>query len=102
MSQITQVIHTARALQIAGKTPSIALLKNKLKSIPMPLLIQGLQQFKAMSQDELNAISLSNSEDHLTPEIKSQTDEINQLKQKITQLELAYQKLAARLDKLEQ
>ncbi|MGL5359171.1 MAG: DNA-binding protein [Shewanella sp.] len=53
MSPIDQVLAAARALEANGKTPSLALLKTRLgSSLPLPLLIQGLQQFKAMPKAE--------------------------------------------------
>lgn len=53
MSPIDQVLAAARALEVSGKTPSLALLKTRLgTSLPLPLLIQGLQQFKALPKAE--------------------------------------------------
>lgn len=49
MSPIDQVLAAARALEASGKVPSLALIKTRLgSSLPLPILIQGLQQFKSM------------------------------------------------------
>lgn len=49
MSPIDQVLAAACALEASGKTPSLALIKSRVgNKIPMPLLIQGLQQFKSI------------------------------------------------------
>lgn len=53
MSNIDQVLAVARALEASGKEPSLALIKTRLgNSLPLPILIQGLQQFKAMPKAE--------------------------------------------------
>lgn len=53
MSHIDQVLAVARALEASGKVPSLALIKTRLgNSLPLPILIQGLQQFKAMPRAE--------------------------------------------------
>ena len=66
----------------------------------MPILIQGLQQFRAMDTSSVEKIP---SLDKLPPatvpdEAKS---EIDQLKAELTQLKLAYQNLNSRLEQLE-
>lgn len=49
MSPLDQVLATARSLEACGKVPSLALIKTRLgSSLPLPILIQGLQQFKSM------------------------------------------------------
>ncbi|WP_144209810.1 hypothetical protein [Shewanella donghaensis] len=53
MSPIEQVLAAAKSIAIAGHTPTLALIKGKLgKRIPMPTLIQGLQQFKAIPKEQ--------------------------------------------------
>ncbi|MFB2727924.1 hypothetical protein ACE02H_10720 [Shewanella mangrovisoli] len=53
MSPIDQVLAAACALEASGKTPSLALIKSRVgNKIPMPLLIQGLQQFKSIPKAE--------------------------------------------------
>lgn len=63
MSPLDQVLAAARSLESCGKTPSLALLKTRLgTSLPLPILIQGLQQFKAMSKAEREQLaSLENA-----------------------------------------
>ncbi|KZK69956.1 hypothetical protein A1L58_01585 [Shewanella baltica] len=64
MSPLDQVLAAARSLEACGKVPSLALIKTRLgSSLPLPILIQGLQQFKSMPKAdrerlaELQAIS---------------------------------------------
>lgn len=53
MSPIDQVLAAACALEASGKTPSLALIKSRVgNKIPMPILIQGLQQFKSIPKAE--------------------------------------------------
>ncbi|MBW0297371.1 MULTISPECIES: hypothetical protein [Shewanella] len=53
MSPIDQVLAAACALEASGKTPSLALIKSRVgNKIPMPILIQGLQQFKSVPKAE--------------------------------------------------
>ncbi len=53
MSSIDQVLAAARALEESGKEPTLALIKSRLgTSLPMPILIQGLQKFKSMPKAE--------------------------------------------------
>ncbi|MGL5472121.1 MAG: hypothetical protein ACRDCT_28755 [Shewanella sp.] len=53
MSPIDQVLAAACALDASGKTPSLALIKSRVDNkIPMPILIQGLQQFKSIPKAE--------------------------------------------------
>ncbi|MGI1935615.1 hypothetical protein ACRN98_02515 [Shewanella oncorhynchi] len=49
MSPLDQVLAAARSLEACDKVPSLALIKTRLgSSLPLPILIQGLQQFKSM------------------------------------------------------
>lgn len=53
MNPIDQVLATALELEANGKTPSLALIKTRLgNSLPLPILIQGLQQFKSTPKAE--------------------------------------------------
>ncbi|MBB1320082.1 hypothetical protein [Shewanella sp. SR43-8] len=53
MSPIEQVLAAAKSIANNGNTPCLALIKSRLgNSIPMPTLIQGLQQFKALPKSE--------------------------------------------------
>lgn len=53
MSPIDQVLAAACALDASGKTPSLAQIKSRVgNKIPMPILIQGLQQFKSIPKTE--------------------------------------------------
>ena len=53
MSPIDQVLAAACALEASGKTPSLALIKSRVgNKVPMPILIQGLQQFKSVPKAE--------------------------------------------------
>lgn len=58
MSPIEQVLATAKIIALSGHTPTLALVKSRLSNkLPMPLIIQGLQQFKAMPKSQWHAIS---------------------------------------------
>lgn len=101
MSSIDTVLSAAKALNESGKAPSVALLKSKLgNSIPMPLIIQGLQRFKAMSSNELadvaefsaptpiaSAISVEQQIQSLTEQLKQLQDAYTELQHRVTQLE---------------
>lgn len=53
MSPIEQVLAAAKAIANNGHTPSLALIKSRLGNrFAMPILIQGLQQFKALPKSE--------------------------------------------------
>ncbi|QIR14964.1 hypothetical protein [Shewanella aestuarii] len=56
MSSIEQVIAAAKAIATNGHTPSVALIKSRVGKVPMPLIVQGLQQFKAMPKSEWQTI----------------------------------------------
>ena len=57
MSPLDQVLCAAKQLSDAGKNPTLALIKTKLGiSVAMPTLIQGLQQYKSMSDADKASI----------------------------------------------
>ncbi len=102
MSQIDQVLALARSLQLAGKQPSIALLKAKLKSVPMPVLIQGLQRFKSLSAEELAAlVPQVPVQQNAAAEQNEEQSELTQLREQVKKLESAYNELAQRVAELE-
>ncbi|MCL1036347.1 hypothetical protein L2750_04185 [Shewanella submarina] len=102
MSQIDQVLALARSLQLAGKQPSIALLKAKLKSVPMPVLIQGLQRFKSLSAEELAAlVPQVPMQPNAAAEQNEEQSELVQLREQVKKLESAYNELAQRVAELE-
>ncbi|BAJ01185.1 hypothetical protein [Shewanella violacea] len=101
MNPLEQVLAAAKLLMISGKKPSLALIKTKLgNGIPMPILIQGLQQFKAMDTDSVEKIPSLN-ELHTAAILDEDNSEFNQLKTELAQLKQAYQNLNTRLEKLE-
>ncbi|NRD74843.1 hypothetical protein HQQ94_16775 [Shewanella sp. VB17] len=101
MSPLESVLAAAKSIANTGKKPSLALIKTKLGiNIPMPILIQGLQQFKSMSQDSITQIQtldtcLSDTK-HPTP-----LSEIDVLALEIKQLKMLYQQLHNRTSQLE-
>lgn len=102
MSQIDQVLALARSLQLAGKQPSIALLKAKLKSVPMPALVQGLQKYKSLSEEELAALVPQLPEPQAPASSEpSEAVQIAQLHEQLNQLQADYQALALRVAELE-
>lgn len=57
MSPLDQVLCAAKQLSDEGKNPTLALIKTKLGiSVAMPTLIQGLQQYKSMSDADKASI----------------------------------------------
>ncbi|WP_434951309.1 hypothetical protein ACRWQL_17325 [Shewanella sp. HL-SH4] len=100
MSPIEHVIAAAKAIAINGHTPSVALIKGRVGKVPMPLIVQGLQQFKAIPKSEWQGIAdfvpteeLENKPQNnisLTEVAEQQhkmQQQINQLMARITQLE---------------
>jgi hypothetical protein len=57
MSPIEHVISAAKSIAINGHTPSVALIKGRVGKIPMPIIVQGLQQFKALPKSEWQTIA---------------------------------------------
>ncbi|WP_025819951.1 hypothetical protein [Shewanella marina] len=105
MSQINQVMITAKALMLAGKTPTLALIKNKLEAqIPMPVIIKGLQRFKALSpQEQLNlTANFTTASTPITSTKSPLEKQVEQLEMQVKQLMLAQQALLARIEVLEQ
>ncbi|MPY21195.1 hypothetical protein [Shewanella sp. YLB-07] len=101
MSPIEQILVAAKSISIAGKKPSLALIKTKIgNSIPMPILIQGLQQFRAMDASSIEKIP-SQGKMHAAVVPDEGKSELDQLKAELTQLKLAYQNLNSRLEQLE-
>ncbi len=100
MSPLEQVIAAAKSIAIQGKVPSLALIKTKLgNTVPMPLLIQGLQQFKAM--DEKAIAQLTPLESKQIVAVTQDKSEIVQLKSEVAQLKDAFEQMNQRLAKLE-
>ncbi|WP_299787597.1 hypothetical protein [uncultured Shewanella sp.] len=101
MSPLEQVLAAAKSISGSGKVPSLALIKAKLgNSVPMPILIQGLQQFKSMPQDLIDQLpEISVTQKKAKP--KEEQSEIAELKQEIEQLKAAYKEMSERLNSLE-
>ncbi|WP_299495095.1 hypothetical protein [uncultured Shewanella sp.] len=58
MDPLDTIMITAHRIASSGKQPSLALIKRQLGTqYPMPVLIQGLQSYKAMSAQEKQALS---------------------------------------------
>ncbi|MCE9685121.1 hypothetical protein LZP73_02700 [Shewanella sp. AS16] len=103
MSQIDQVLAAAKALADRGKLPSVALLKAQLSnSIPLPILIKGLQQFKAMPKaEQARLVGQVEVEAEVIIADSSPEQAVARLTQELKQLKAAYQQLDARLTRLE-
>ena len=101
MSPIEQVLAAAQKLSLKGKSPSLALIKASLgNSLPMPILVQGLQRFKAMSSEDRANIILNNA----TPAAASKPPEeatLAALQQEVNRLSANQETLMARIAKLE-
>jgi len=102
MSPVEQVLAAAKSIATSGKVPSLALIKTKLgNSVPMPILIQGLQQYKSMSQDLIDQLP----EIHVPQEKtkpKDEYSEMAELKKELMQLKAAYKEMNERLTFLEE
>ncbi|MCG9696127.1 hypothetical protein [Shewanella sp. Isolate11] len=101
MTPVDQVLAAAKQLLSSGKTPSIALLKSKLgNSVPMPVIIQGLQRFKSLSKSEIAALQ-SSTDAVQTAQPEPQTISLISLNQEIQSLREQQQKLLDRVAQLE-
>ncbi|QYJ87274.1 hypothetical protein K0I73_06100 [Shewanella mesophila] len=102
MSPIEQVLATAKSIASSGKTPSLALIKSRLgNQIPMPILVQGLQRFKALSKEEIAALAFDTTMvDSQAPE-QTATPTIAALATQITALQSQQLQLIARIEVLE-
>ena len=99
MSPIEHVISAAKSIAINGHTPSVALIKARVGKIPMPIIVQGLQQFKALPKSEWQTIADFVAPQHeveatespqLEPFMKHQQlmqQQINELLQRVALLE---------------
>ena len=103
MSPIEQVLAAAKSISINGHSPSLALIKGRLGSrFPMPILIQGLQQFKALPKSEwqnLPELTDIPTPDHDTDELAGP---IVQLQQQIDTMQQVINQLTGRVSALEQ
>lgn len=94
MSPIEQVLAAAKSIANNGHTPSLALIKSRLgNSIPMPILIQGLQQFKALPKSEWQHLpeladiqSMAHVPSNDQPELAQVLLQVITLQQHMTQL----------------
>ncbi|GIU33321.1 hypothetical protein TUM4644_33970 [Shewanella colwelliana] len=102
MSPIEQVLAAAKSIASSGKTPSLALIKSRLgKQLPMPILVQGLQRFKALSKEEVAAL-VFDSTNVANQETEQPTPHsIATLVTQVTALQLQQQQLIARIEMLE-
>lgn len=103
--ELSQIIAAAVTLSRKGQTPTLALLKAKVGGkVPMPLLVAGLQRFKAMTDEEIDRVATSITPTSITAEgtetapaetqlndiqlqIAQLTDYCHRLEQRIKQLE---------------
>ncbi|MBB1381441.1 hypothetical protein H5071_05545 [Shewanella sp. SR41-2] len=93
MSPIEQVLAAAKSIANNGHTPSLALIKSRLgNSIPMPTLIQGLQQFKALPKSEWQHLpeladipSIADVPSHDQPDLAQVIQQVITLQQHIAQ-----------------
>ncbi|MCL1124361.1 hypothetical protein [Shewanella surugensis] len=125
MSPLENIIMTAHHIESQGRQPSLALIKRQLGTqFPMPLLIQGLQQYKSLSDLEKQQLSQhamaldkqnhahaetphsSTTEQHATEahtqqQVLQLTQQITLLKQTLGQLTQEHQALQVRVTQLE-
>ncbi|MCG9714510.1 hypothetical protein L1D29_17025 [Shewanella insulae] len=102
MSPLEQVLVAARKLSLAGKPPSLALIKASLgNSLPMPILVQGLQRFKAMSADEQAAIVVTSTAPAASVPTDDTTPTLAQLTEQVARLTANQEILIERISDLE-
>ncbi|QYK02506.1 hypothetical protein [Shewanella psychrotolerans] len=102
MTPIEQVLAAAKAIATSGKSPSLALIKSKVgNSIPMPLLVQGLQRFKALSKAEIELLTFENQQPNSEKIAEKQGVSLENLQQQVHTLQQQQQILVARIDALE-
>ncbi|MGS0690834.1 hypothetical protein [Shewanella sp. 30m-9] len=108
MSPIEQVLAAAKRLDDEGKAATLALIKTKLgNSIAMPILIQGLQQFKSMSNEDKKALSAlistaKESDDNAALSHSEQANKITQLEQEFSLLKGEFSVLKQQYSELKQ
>lgn len=101
MSPLEHVLAAAKSVASTGKQPSLALIKTKLgNSVPLPILIQGLQQFKSMSQESIAQLQTFDTRLPCA-EDTNEMSELDTLKLELKQVKEAYHLLNNRLSKLE-
>ncbi|MFV7769585.1 hypothetical protein [Shewanella marisflavi] len=102
MSPIEQVLAAAQKLSLAGKSPSLALIKASLgNSLPMPILVQGLQRFKAMSSEDRTNIILNNATPAAPTQSPQEEATLAALQQEVSRLSANQETLMDRIAKLE-
>jgi hypothetical protein len=102
MTPIEQVLAAAKAIAATGKTPSLALIKSKVgNALPMPILIQGLQRFKALTRAEIEALQFNNQQPDMGAETDKSSLTLEGLQQEVQTLGLQQQALIARIEVLE-
>ncbi|GIU02584.1 hypothetical protein [Shewanella algidipiscicola] len=102
MTPIEQVLAVAKTIVDSGKTPSLALIKSKLgNSLPMPVLIQGIQRFKALSKEEVAALDASYRLPVVLEQSTSAETALAQLQQQVHALTQQQQELINRISALE-
>lgn len=101
MSQINQVVAIAAKLKAQDKPVTIAMLKSKLNSLPMPVLIQGLQRYKTMTMDEKRLLVVTDNGEHTQENTLKNTTNTQAMQQSVKQLEDKYQQLAEKYQQLE-
>lgn len=107
MMTISDILCAAYKIEQQGKTPTIALIKNKLKGVSLPLLIQGLQEFKNMSASDKKKLCTTNKAEELTvpngaidmPEDLIET--VNYLKRALAKQQIINQQLLGRINEID-
>ncbi|AZG36944.1 MULTISPECIES: hypothetical protein [Shewanella] len=103
MSPIEQVLAAAKSIANNGHTPSLALIKSRLGNrISMPILIQGLQQFKALPKSEWQHIAeLTDMQSMADVPTDEQPDPIAQVTQQVIAMQQQINQLSQRVAELE-
>jgi len=100
MSVNDHILAIARALELQGQEPSVALIKARLpKPLPLPAIIKGLQQYKAMPEDAKARINVAPIQQTSAPQ--EAEDELMALRREVAELKQQLQDLHARVIRLE-
>lgn len=109
MTPIEQVLTAAKKIYNDGREPTLALIKTKLgNSIPMRELIQGLQQFKSMTEADKQAIpadlapTSSSNNERTNLSQAEQADRIVQLETALNELKAEFITLKSQFEELQQ
>ncbi|QBF84050.1 hypothetical protein EXU30_16250 [Shewanella maritima] len=100
MRPIDHVLAAAKGIALKGQKPNVALIKSRVgANVPMPVIVQGIREFNAMSEEEWRGIEDSQPQaiskdksagvslEALSKQVNAMQEYISQLESRISQLE---------------